>query len=285
MGMNNSSSIKERLDKLILEKGILDTRERAKAYIIGGNISVNGETVRKPGRLVIKDAKLELKLPNNGWVSRGGLKLEGAIKDFNIDVKDKYCIDIGSSTGGFTHCLLKNGAKLVTAVDVGKNQIAYKLRKDPRVEVVERFNARYIDRLKIFELPDIVTIDVSFISLRLILNPLRSMLKDSTDIIALIKPQFELEKRYKGFKGVVKNKSIHREILYNLNSYFLDNEYGVKRYGFSKLKGPKGNIEYFANLGMRAKENINKIECEMIIDRLVQESHNYFSKNTEEKND
>lgn len=160
--------MKERLDKLLVEQKIIETREKARAYIIGGHITVNGETIMKPGSPVSLSAKINVHLPNNGFVSRGGLKLKGALKDFRIDVSDTCCLDIGASTGGFTDCLVKKGARHVTALDVGKNQIDYKLRIDPRVKVVEKFNARFIDRLKVEDHLDIVTVDVSFISIKLI---------------------------------------------------------------------------------------------------------------------
>jgi len=277
--------IKERLDKLILEKGIIDTRERAKAYIIGGSIKVNGETIKKPSALVDVNSEIKLKLLNKGYVSRGGVKLEGAISDFNLKIKDRICLDIGASTGGFTDCLLKSGAKCVTAIDVGRNQIAYRLRNNPQVHIIENFNARYIDQLKIDKNPDLVTIDVSFISLKLILTPLYITIAYSTDVIALIKPQFELKRPYLGFKGVIKDKKIHFHVLYDLNNYFLNEGYTVKGYTFSKIKGPRGNIEYFVNLIKEKNIKIRNNRWEKIIDELVTKSHMYFNKIKEEKHD
>ncbi len=245
--------MKKRLDSLVVERKITVTRERAKAYIIGGNITVDGETVRKPAAMVSEDSKLRLALTNEGYVSRGGLKLEGALKDFNIAVTGAYCIDIGASTGGFTHCLLRHGAQRVTALDVGKNLLDYSLRNDPRVTVVERFNARHIDRLytgpsSLDERIDIVTIDVSFISLRLILPPLLDIIDESVTVLTLIKPQFEIERPYKGFRGVVRDPEIHIRILKGLNSFFYSTGYTVFCYTASGLRGPKGNIEFFASL-------------------------------------
>jgi 23S rRNA (cytidine1920-2'-O)/16S rRNA (cytidine1409-2'-O)-methyltransferase len=240
--------MKERLDTLIAKRNILNSREKAKAYILAGSVTVDGETVRTPGSLVDVGANIQLRLTKGGYVSRGGIKLERALRDFSIQVKGAHCLDIGASTGGFTDCLLKKGAASVTAVDVGKNQIAYTLRKDPHVRVVERFNARYIDRLELASPPDFVTADVSFISIRLILKPLASIITFKTDIVLLIKPQFEMEKPYKGFKGVVRDGEEHKEILESLHDFFTSEGYRVMKYTSSPLKGPKGNIEFFVHL-------------------------------------
>ena len=245
--------MKKRLDSLVVERGITVSREKAKAYIIGGNITVDGETVRKPATMVSEDSKLRLALANEGYVSRGGLKLEGALKDFGLDVTGAYCLDIGASTGGFTHCLLRHGAQHVTALDVGKNLLDYSLKNDPRVTVVERFNARHIDRLYAGpsnpeERIDIVTVDVSFISIRLILPPLLDIIDENVTVVTLIKPQFEIERPYRGFRGVVRDSEIHVKILKRLNSFFYSTGYAVFGYTASGLRGPKGNIEFFARL-------------------------------------
>jgi len=269
--------MKERLDKLIVEQKIIETREKAKAYIIGGHITVNGETIIKPGSSVSRSAKIKVHLPNKGFVSRGGLKLEGAIKDFRIDVSDTYCLDIGASTGGFTDCLVKKGARHVIALDVGKNQIDYRLRIDPRVKVIEKFNARFIDQLEVKDHLDIVTVDVSFISVKLILKSLISIVGEKTKIIVLIKPQFELDKPYRGFHGVVTDSNIHRQILQNLNSYFFREGYTVDDYTFSRLKGPKGNIEYFVYI--RKMDTVSAVQDKSwpdIIDRLIERSYGFF---------
>jgi 23S rRNA (cytidine1920-2'-O)/16S rRNA (cytidine1409-2'-O)-methyltransferase len=245
--------MKKRLDSLVVERGITSSRERAKAYIIGGNITVNGDTVIRPAAMVREDSKLELALLNDGYVSRGGVKLEGALKDFNIDVKGANCLDIGSSTGGFTDCLLRYGAGHVTALDVGKNLIDYRLRNDPRVTVVEKFNARHIDQLYAGSVSpqrriNIVTIDVSFISLKLILQPLLTIIDDAVKVVALIKPQFEIEQPYRGFKGVVRDPEVHISVLNGLNDFFFTSGYEVVGYSVSKLVGQKGNIEFFTYL-------------------------------------
>jgi 23S rRNA (cytidine1920-2'-O)/16S rRNA (cytidine1409-2'-O)-methyltransferase len=275
---------KERLDKLIVDRNIIHTRERARAYILGGNITVNGEKVLKPAALVDNNSDIRVCLPNKGYVSRGGIKLEGALEDLKIDVRDSYCLDIGASTGGFTDCLLKRGAKKVVAVDVGKNQIDYGLRSDPRIIIIEGFNARYIDRLKLERPPDIVTIDVSFISIRLILKPLGFVIDKKTKVITLIKPQFELEKSHKGFRGVIKERELHLDILNDLNAFFFIAGYSVDGYTFSKIKGPKGNIEYFAYLrkAQNGEIKIPSTTC-TVIEELVVSSHNYFSKDKRTK--
>jgi 23S rRNA (cytidine1920-2'-O)/16S rRNA (cytidine1409-2'-O)-methyltransferase len=240
--------MKERLDKLIVRRQLLESRERAKAFIMAGSIQVNGETIRTPSKMVDTDAEIGIRVEREGYVSRGGIKLEKAIDVFHIEIKDAYCIDIGSSTGGFIDCLLKRGARKVIAVDVGKNQIDYTLRKDPRVEVREGFNARYIDRMQDLEPPDIVTIDVSFISVRHILIPLRVHVTGKTSLIVLVKPQFELDRPYPGFTGVVRNAERHRSILESLCEFFQGSGYGVRNCTFSPIRGPKGNIEYFVHL-------------------------------------
>ena len=251
--------MKERLDKLVVQKGLVETREKAQAFIIAGNVYVDGQRVIKPSRKVEDSSAIEVKLPNRGYASRGGIKLEHALDTFNIDVNNKNCMDIGSSTGGFTDCLLKRGAKHVVAVDVGKGLMHIRLKKDPRVILIEGFNARYIDNLKLEYKPELVVIDVSFISLRLILKPLVNVVEHNCDIVALIKPQFELERGYKGFRGVVKDSEKHVEILKKLHSNFIDLGYNVIDYTFSPIKGPKGNIEFFVWMKKSEKgEYVNK---------------------------
>jgi 23S rRNA (cytidine1920-2'-O)/16S rRNA (cytidine1409-2'-O)-methyltransferase len=269
------NQMKERLDKLLVEKELISSREKARAYIICGNITVDGEKLTKPSTLISRGASIKINLTNNGYVSRGGLKLDGALEDFNIDVSGTRCLDIGASTGGFTDCLLKRNAKSVIALDVGKNQIDYRLRKDNRVEVVEKFNARYIDRLGTDISFEVVTIDVSFISVKKILKPLLKIVDITSKIVALIKPQFELEKPYKGFRGVVTDQNIHKDILQDLNNFFVHTGYSVRKYTFSHLKGPKGNIEYFVYLKKNGPEN-ERGHFNENIDSLVKRSREYF---------
>lgn len=242
--------MKKRLDTLLVERGMARSRERAKAYIIAGSITINGETARKPAMLVDESSSVDRVRVNDGYVSRGGMKLEGALFDFHIDVEGGLCLDIGASTGGFTHCLLEHGARSVLSLDVGKNLIDYRLRQDPRVTVVEKFNARNLDRLGIEKYGeigrfDIVTIDVSFISLRLVLPPLLTIITGDTIILALIKPQFEMKRPYRGFKGVVRDPDVHLEVLKDMNGFIYQTGYRAVGYSVSRLRGPKGNIEFF----------------------------------------
>jgi len=273
--------MKERLDKLVVRRRLLESREKAKAYILAGSISVNGETVRSPSSMVNTDADIDIRVERGGYVSRGGVKLEKALRTFDLDVRGAACIDIGASTGGFTDCLLQHGAFTVLAVDVGRNQIAYALRNDTRVQLVEGFNARYIDRLEVERLPDVVTIDVSFISIRYILKPLRALATSETDVIVLVKPQFELEKPYPGFLGVVEGEERHRSILRLLHVFFLGSGYGVLGYTFSPIRGPKGNIEYFAHLRPDKPSNVT----EERVAEVVTESYNYFIEAWRDGND
>jgi 23S rRNA (cytidine1920-2'-O)/16S rRNA (cytidine1409-2'-O)-methyltransferase len=237
--------MKDRLDKTLLRRNFFDSREKAQAYILGGNVSVDGVTVRKPAQLVSEEADIRLVRRSGGYVSRGGLKLEGALDVFPLDPRGACCLDIGASTGGFTDCLLKKGARAVIALDVGKNQLAYSLRIDPRVRVVEGFNARWIERLRLEEPLDLVTVDVSFISITRILGGLGRVIGEDCDVIALVKPQFELERPYKGFRGVVKEPDVHREVLGRLFSFLASEGYAAGGLTFSKVLGPKGNIEFF----------------------------------------
>ena len=243
--------MKKRLDTLLVKKGIAQSRERAKAYIIAGSISVNGETVIKPAMMVDERSLVNRVLANDGYVSRGGMKLEGALKDFGIDVNGKRCLDVGASTGGFTHCLLEHGACSVLALDVGRNLIDYRLRNDRRVTVVEKFNARNLDHLDMEEYGsggpfDIVTIDISFISLRLVLPPLLTIITSDATTLALIKPQFEIRKPYRGFKGVVRDPDMHLEVLKSMNDFIFRTGYTAVGYTVSRLRGPKGNVEFFS---------------------------------------
>ncbi len=267
--------MKERLDKFIARKNLVPSREKARAYILGGSIRVDGETVRKPGLLVDDESRIEIRLQNEGFVSRGGMKLKKALRVFTIRPDGRPCLDIGASTGGFTDCLLQAGASSVTAVDVGKNQLAYKLRRDSRVCVVEGFNARYIDRLKLTRTPSVVTVDVSFISIRLILEPLAGIITGDTDVICLIKPQFELSRPLSGFKGVVGDPAIHRRIIKDLNKFFPGCGYRVLGYTFSPLQGPKGNIEFFVHLRKKAGEG-TAVFPEDGIDRVVEDARSFF---------
>ena len=235
---------KVRLDVFLYEQNYFSSREKARAAIMAGEVIVNGEKIDKAGFPVKEDAQIAIigeKLP---FVSRGGLKLDKAVKTFPIDLKDKVMADIGASTGGFTDCALQNGAAKVYAVDVGYGQLAWELRQDPRVVVKEKTNARYLDETIIPEYLDIASIDVSFISLEKILPALSGRMKETGEIIALIKPQFEAGKENIGKNGVVRNPEIHLEVIHKVMAFLP--EVGLFPWGltYSPIKGPKGNIEY-----------------------------------------
>ena len=273
--------MKERLDRLVVDRKLTDSRERAKAFIMAGSVSVNGETVRKPAALVDSTADIGIRKKRGGYVSRGGIKLEKPLHLFNISVQNKLCLDVGASTGGFTDCLLQHGAQRVIAIDVGRNQLDYILRKDSRVEVIEGFNARDINRLDLDIPPDIVTVDVSFISIRLIVNPLQSIIHGLTDVLCLIKPQFELEKPYTGFKGVVREREKHGEILDRLHHMMTSTGYHVLGATYSPIQGPKGNIEYFFHVRKGEGGGLNHSE----LHRVVTEAHEHFNSQRGDGND
>lgn len=235
--------MKTRLDILMFEKGLASSREKAKALIMAGSVFVNGEKAYKAGEAVSDDAEIKIKeeLP---FVSRGGFKLDKGVKVFNIDLKDKICIDVGASTGGFTDCMLINGAKRVYSVDVGYGQLDWKLRQDERVVVLERTNARYLSEKEIPEKVDFISADVAFISLKTALSTAFSFLKEDGEAMVLIKPQFEAGREFVGKKGVVRDEGVHRDVIIKVCSQM--EEKGMKICGldFSPIKGPEGNIEY-----------------------------------------
>ena len=221
------SNTKERLDLLLVEKGMFQSREKARAAIMSGDIYVNGIKITKCGHIVKKDNPIEFKGNTMPYVSRGGYKLEKAIKTFNIQLAGKTCMDIGASTGGFTDCMLQNGAAKVYAIDVGYGQFAWKLRIDPRVVSMERTNIRYVKPEDLQELCDFASIDVSFISLTKVLPAVKALLKESGEIIALIKPQFEAGREKVGKKGVVREKSTHKEVINNVVSYAMQEKFSI----------------------------------------------------------
>ena len=237
--------MKERLDVLLVEQGYAASREKAKAIIMAGSVFVNGQREDKAGT-TFDPAKstIEVKGHTLKYVSRGGLKLEKAMGQFSITLEDKVCMDIGASTGGFTDCMLQNGAKKVYSVDVGHGQLAWSLRNDERVVCMEKTNFRYLTREDIQDDLDFASVDVSFISLSKILLPARKLLKDNGQMVCLIKPQFEAGKDKVGKKGVVREKSVHQEVIEKI--YTLTEILGFKILGleYSPIKGPEGNIEY-----------------------------------------
>ncbi len=263
---------KERLDKVLVDRGLAESREKAQRLIMSGNVFVNGCKIDKPGTKIHIDADILVK-EKDKYVSRGGYKLEKGISFFNFDVKGKVCIDIGSSTGGFTDCLLQNGAEKVYAVDVGTHQLHEKLRNDKRVVVLEKVNARYLNRDLIPEKLDCFVSDVSFISVLKILPNLCDLLKDYAEGIVLIKPQFELSKsEVKG--GVVKDKNLHFKGILNVLKGLENSCYCVKGLTYSPIKGPKGNIEFLCYLFKKPEGYIcEEYIKEEIIKEVVDEAH------------
>lgn len=239
---------KVRLDVLLTDKGFFESRERAKTTIMAGQVYVNGNRVDKPGTSVNEDAVIEVRGNTLEYVSRGGLKLEKALKYFEVSPEGKICIDCGASTGGFTDCLLKGGAVKVYSIDVGYGQLAWSIRSDPRVVVMERTNIRNVTTEQIPDSPKLGVIDVSFISLRIVLPVMRELLADDAQILCLIKPQFEAGKEKVGKKGVVRELSTHIEVLENFVKNANDAGFGVRGITFSPIKGPEGNIEYLGHL-------------------------------------
>ena len=237
---------KSRLDQLLFDKGFTESRERARTSVMAGLVYVNGQKVTKPGTAVSEDALLELRGDVLPYVSRGGLKLEKALRVFPVSPVGKICLDCGASTGGFTDVLLQNGAGKVYAVDVGYGQLAWKLRGDPRVVCMERTNIRYVTREQISEDIDLAVADLSFISLRLVLGAVRALLKDSGELICLVKPQFEAGKDKVGKKGVVRDPAVHEEVLEDFIRYSAEAGFALRGLDFSPIRGPEGNIEYLA---------------------------------------
>lgn len=262
---------KERLDILLVEKGIITSRERAKACIMEGKVYVDGQKVDKAGEKVSLSANIEYRGDTLKYVSRGGLKLEKAMNSYNISLEDKVCMDIGASTGGFTDCMLQNGAKRVFSVDVGYGQFAWKLRTDERVVCMERTNIRYVTLEDIGEPLDFASIDVSFISLKKIMPATLNLLKEDGEVVALIKPQFEAGREKVGKKGVVREKETHKEVVYGIIDFLLEQDLNVLGVGYSPIKGPEGNREYLVYFTKdKNKESDFKRED---IDAVVEESH------------
>lgn len=241
---------KERLDVLLVEKGLCESRSRAQAVIMSGEVYVNGQKSDKPGTPTDVEAEIEVRGNACPYVSRGGLKLEKALRDFNIDPNGLTCLDSGASTGGFTDCLLQNGAKRVFAIDVGYGQLAWRIRTDPRVVCMERTNIRYVTPEQLGAPVQLAVIDVSFISLRIVLPAVKALLSADGQIVCLIKPQFEAGKENVGKKGVVRDPAVHRAVLDNFLQLAKEMQMIVRNLTFSPVKGPEGNIEFLGHLSM-----------------------------------
>jgi len=239
---------KTRLDLLIVEKGLVQSRQRARALIMAGKVLVNNRLVDKPGSLVYRKDNVILKGEDIPYVSRGGLKLEKALQALNIDITGSVCLDVGASTGGFTDCLLQHGASRVFAVDVGYGQLAWKLRQDSRVVVIDRTNIRYMPAETLSEPADLITIDVSFISLKIVVPAVIKFMKKDARIVALIKPQFEVGKGKVGKGGVVRDPVLHAEVIKSLSDFFTETDLLSEFVIPSPILGPKGNKEFFISL-------------------------------------
>lgn len=268
-------SEKLRLDNEVFERGLSESREKAKALIMSGVVYVNGQKALKGGTFIKADDKIEVKGKTNPFVSRGGLKLEKAMEVFSISLNENICIDIGASTGGFTDCMLKNGASKVYAVDVGYGQLDWKLRTDSRVVNLERTNFRYITKEQITDDIDFASVDVSFISLTKIIPVMRNFLKDNGRSVCLIKPQFEAGRENVGKKGVVKDKTVHFSVIKTITDFVLENGFDLLGLSFSPVKGPEGNIEYLMYI-QKSDLPLNKWNGE--IELLVSTSHEILDK-------
>lgn len=268
-------SDKIRLDIAVTQRGLAESREKAKALIMAGQVYLNGQKELKAGATVKPDDEIEVRGSRNPFVSRGGLKLQKAAEKFDIDLADCICMDIGASTGGFTDCMLAHGAKKVYSIDVGYGQLAWKLRTDERVVNMERTNFRYVTHEQIPEDIDFASVDVSFISLKIILPVLRELLKGDGQAVCLIKPQFEAGREKIGKKGVVRDPQVHIEVIENIVAFALENGFDIKNLDFSPIKGPEGNIEYLMHI--QKSDDPQKL-CEITPEELAALSHGELDK-------
>jgi len=261
--------VKKRVDILLVEKGLVESREKAKRIIMEGSVFVGNKRIDKPGEKLDEDVELVIKDNPLTYVSRGGLKLEKAIKLFNIDLFNKVAMDIGASTGGFTDCMLQNGVSKVFAVDVGYGQLDWRLRNDPRVIVMERTNIRNVTYEDINEKIDFITIDVSFISLKLVLPVAKSLLNEDGEVVALIKPQFEAGRDKVGKKGIVREKDTHCEVISSIVEFSRSLGFGICGLSYSPITGATGNIEFLIYLKNNDEKTINSDD----IFKIVEEAH------------
>ena len=275
--------MKMRLDVLLVNRGLAESREKAKAVIMEGKVFVKGQREDKAGSMFDEAAPIEIHGQKLKYVSRGGLKLEKAVAHFDLKLEGRICMDVGSSTGGFTDCMLQNGAAKVYAVDVGTNQLDWKLRSDPRVVCMEKTNIRYLLPEQIGELPSFASIDVAFISLTKVLLPVRELLTPDGQVVALIKPQFEAGREKVGKKGVVREKSTHLEVIKEVLAYAWSIGFDILALEFSPIKGPEGNIEYLdwlektdraASEELPAREEVQaRLPEGLVPEQIVEEAH------------
>lgn len=269
--------MKVRLDVLLVNRGMAESREKAKAIIMEGKVFVKGQREDKAGSMFDEAAPIEIHGQKLKYVSRGGLKLEKAVAHFDLQLEGKTCMDVGSSTGGFTDCMLQNGAVKVYAVDVGTNQLDWKLRSDPRVVCMEKTNIRYLLPEHIDEAPEFASIDVAFISLTKVLRPVKELLSSDGQVVALIKPQFEAGREKVGKKGVVREASTHEEVIEKVIDYAKSIGFNVLNLEFSPIKGPEGNIEYLVHLE-KCPEGEGKVAEGISIDQTVSEAFHQLAK-------
>lgn len=283
--------MKQRLDVLLVNRNLVESREKAKAIIMSGDVFVNGQREDKAGSTFPEDVQIEIKGAPLKYVSRGGYKLEKAIVKFDITLEKKVCMDVGSSTGGFTDCMLQNGAAFVYAVDVGTNQLAWKLRQDERVASMEKTNIRYLTPDQIEDSIAFASIDVAFISLMKVLLPVRELLETQGEVVCLIKPQFEAGREKVGKKGVVRDPKVHREVIEQVINYATSIGFDCLDLDYSPIKGPEGNIEYLLYL----RKNVKLDENDEIIvgisisatkmSEVVEEAHRQLSEDTAKGNE
>ena len=245
--------MKERLDVLLVKRGLAESREKAKAIIMSGIVYVEDQKEDKAGTTFDENAKIEVRGSTLKYVSRGGLKLEKAMTHFGVTLDQKVCMDVGASTGGFTDCMLQNGAVKVFSVDVGHGQLAWKLRNDPRVVCMEKTNIRYVKPEDIADRLDFASVDVSFISLTKVLGPARELLNDNGEMVCLIKPQFEAGREKVGKKGVVRDKAVHEEVINKVIDFAVKIGFHILNLEYSPIKGPEGNIEYLVYIRKEAE--------------------------------
>lgn len=266
--------MKKRIDILLTERNLFESRAKSQSMIMLGKILVNGQKVEKSGTLIDENAKIEIIGEEMPFVSRGGLKLQKALEVFPINLRGKICVDIGASTGGFTDCMLQNGAKKIYAIDVGYGQLAWKLRNDERVKNLERTNIRNVTKENFEEILEFATIDVAFISLEKVLPVAKEILSESGEIVALIKPQFEAGREKVGKKGVVRDKKVHAEVLEKILKFAREIDFKVCGLDFSPIKGPEGNIEYLSYLSK--KVDAEEINLDEKISAVIDAAHNNF---------
>ena len=270
--------MKKRLDMLMMERALAPSREKAKAYIMAGDVYVDGQKEDKAGTMFPETVKIEVRGNTLPYVSRGGLKLEKAMKNFDVTLDGKVCMDVGASTGGFTDCMLQNGAVKVYSVDVGYGQLDWKLRNDPRVVCMEKTNIRYVVPEDLEGPADFSSIDVSFISLTKVLLPVRNLLTDEGEIVCLIKPQFEAGREKVGKKGVVRDPAVHQEVIEKVRDYAMSIFMEPCHLSFSPIKGPEGNIEYLLHLKKHPKGTEVTDSLEVSVEDVVAQAHGALDK-------